>query len=232
LPSGEPFDPSLILFAALAVFVLWRLRSVLGARTDRDSPAASGRFEPRRAAPPAPAPLPGAPPADGAPVLAADRWKGLAEPGGAAWSGLDAIAAADPAFSGKAFVDGARKAYEMIVAAFAKGDRDTLRGLLSKEVFDNFAGEIAGREARGETEETAVVSIDSATVDAASADARALQITIRFVGKLMSARRNSAGEIILGSLDQAERAVDIWTFARDPRSDNPNWKLVATETGQ
>ena len=93
-----------------------------------------------------------------------DRWKGLAEPGGKVWEGLDAIAATDPTFSGKGFVEGARKAYEMIVTAFAKGDRDTLHNLLSKDVFDSFAREIDGREKRGEKAEFALVSIDEAVI--------------------------------------------------------------------
>ena len=93
--------------------------------------------------------------------LPADRWNGVAETGSKAWAGLDAIAATDAAFSGPAFfIEGARKAYEIIVAAFAKGDRDTLRRLLSPDVFDGFAAEISGREARGESVESALVSID------------------------------------------------------------------------
>lgn len=235
MSSGEAFDPTIILFAALAVFVIWKLRSVLGVRTDRETPVA-GRFGPRR--PPgqkAPAAPPGAPPSafaeQASAVPAAERWKGLAEPDSAAWAGLDAVAAADPGFSGSDFLSGARKAYEMIVTAFAKGDRDTLRSLLAKEVFDDFSGEIGGREKRGETVETAIVAIDSATVAAARAGPNKSEITIRFVSKLMTERRDSAGEIIEGGLDRAIRVIDLWTFARDPRSPDPNWKLVATESG-
>jgi predicted lipid-binding transport protein (Tim44 family) len=231
LPTGEPFDPTLILLAALAVFVVWKLRSVLGVRTDRETPA-PGRFGPRRGGP---TPLPGAAPADAAaaaPQATPDRWKGLAEIGGPTWAGLDAIAAADPHFDAKAFVDGARRAYEMVVAAFAKGDRDALRGLLSKEVFGDFASEIARREENGETVETALVAIDNATVDAASATPRSIEITVRFASRLMTARRNRAGEVIEGGLDQTMTVVDLWTFARDPRSNDPNWRLVATRTAR
>ena len=149
----EAFDPSVLIFAALAVFVLWKLRSVLGERNDRGEPTL-GRFQPT-GAPLGGAPLPGAAPISSvAKPLPADRWNGVTETGSKAWAGLDAIAAADTAFSGPAFIEGARKAYEIIVAAFAEGDRDTLRRLLSADVFDGFAAEISGREARGEVVES------------------------------------------------------------------------------
>ncbi|PPD46526.1 MAG: preprotein translocase subunit Tim44 [Methylocystis sp.] len=223
-PTGEAFDPSLIVFAALAIFVVWKLRSVLGVRVDRDAPPA--QFQPRRA-PLGPAPLPGAPPLDETPAARPeDRWKGVVDKSGAAAAGLDAIAAADPRFDGSAFLDGARRAYEMIVGAFAKGDRDTLRPLLAKEVFDGFAGEIARREAAGDTVETAIVSIDSALVEAASAAPRLNEVTVRFAVRLINIRKDKAGETIEGG--NTLPVEELWTFARDPRASDPNWKLVAT----
>jgi predicted lipid-binding transport protein (Tim44 family) len=225
-PTGEPFDPSLIVFAALAIFVVWKLRSVLGMRVDRDGPPPA-QFEPRRAPMGAPAPLPGAAPIDDLPVTRPeDRWKGVVENRAEAIEGLDAIVAADPRFDGRAFIDGARRAYEMIVAAFAKGDRDTLRPLLSKEVFDGFAGEIARREAAGETVETAIVAIDSALVNSARAAPRLNEITVRFAARLMNIRKNKAGETIDGGTTMP--VEELWTFARDPRASDPNWKLVGT----
>lgn len=227
-PNGEPFDPSLIIFAALAVFVIWKLRSILGVRVERDEPPPA-QFEPRRPSPAGATPLPGAAPLDdlaAAKRSAAIRWEGVAEKGGAAWSGLDAIASADPRFDGEAFLDGARRAYDIIVTAFAKGDRDTLRPLLSKEVFDGFAGEIARREEMGETLETAVVAMDSAMVESARAAPRLNEISVRFATRLMSVRRDKAGETIEGG--HTIPVEEVWTFARDPRASDPNWKLVAT----
>jgi predicted lipid-binding transport protein (Tim44 family) len=225
---SESFDPSILVFAALAVFVIWKLRSVLGVRVDRES--AAPRFQ--RMGPIGPQPSPGAASESAAFALSApDRWKGFAEPDSKAWAGLDAIAAADPNFSAKAFLEGARKAYELIVAAFAKGDRDALHNLLAKDVYDSFAREIDAREKRGEKVETALVSLDEASIDDAQAEAGTNRITVRFVSQLISARRNRAGEIIDGNLDKAARIVDLWTFARNPRSRDPNWKLVATESG-
>ncbi|MBM3550173.1 MAG: Tim44 domain-containing protein [Alphaproteobacteria bacterium] len=225
--TGDLFDPTLIVFAALAVFVIWKLRSVLGMRVDRDTPPA--RFAPRPAAPAAVAPVQSAAPvAAAARPSGAERWEGVAEKGVAsAWSGLDAIAASDPSFDGKAFLSGARRAYELIVTAFAKGDRETLKPLLSQDVFDGFSAEIARREQQGETMETAVVAIDSSTVDAARAIAGRNEVTVRFVARLMSERRDRAGETIDGG--QTRRVIERWTFARDPKAGDPNWKLVATQ---
>lgn len=227
--SGDLFDPTLIAFAALAVFVIWKLRSVLGMRVDRDTPPPA-RFAPRPAAPAAVAPLPSSAPPTEAPARpnGAERWEGVAEKGvAAAWSGLDAVAASDPNFDGKAFLSGGRRAYELIVTAFAKGDRETLKPLLSQEVFDGFSAEIARREQQGETMETAVVAIDSATVDAARAIAGRNEVTVRFVARLTSVRRDRAGETI--DSGQTRKVVERWTFARDPKAGDPNWKLVATQ---
>lgn len=227
--SGDLFDPSLIVFAVLAVFVIWKLRSVLGMRVDRES-RPPARFAPRRPAPAAVAPAPGAAPVSEAPAppSGAERWEGVAEKGVAsAWSGLDAVAASDPHFDGKAFLNGARRAYELIVTAFAKGNRETLKPLLSQDVFNGFSAEIARREQQGETMETAVVAIDAATVDAARVSAGRNEVTVRFVARLMSVRRDRAGETIDG--EQTRKVVERWTFARDPKANDPNWKLVATQ---
>lgn len=223
----DDFDPSLLLFAALAVFVLWKLRSVLGERTERDFRAPSRMTQPGGAF--RPHPPTGAAPAAGARPASEDRWKGLTETGSKAWAGLDAIAAVDPGFSGPAFIEGARKAYEIIVKAFAKGDHETLQRLLSREVFERFAAEIDAREARGETAETTIVSIDQATVDDAAAMPQNATITVRFASKLITTRRNRQGAVIDGGSDQAA-IIDLWTFARNPQSRDPNWKLVATTT--
>jgi predicted lipid-binding transport protein (Tim44 family) len=223
----QAFDPSILVFAAIAVFVLWKLHSVLGMRSERDAPAPPrNRFSPpqggffrgrQQAAPPAPA------------AQDAERWTGLAEQGSKAWAGLDAIAASDPSFTRERFVDGARKAYEMIVWAFAKGDRDTLRRLLSPEVYDNFAREIASREAKGESVETAVVSMDDTRVEDARSEQGVNNVTLRFAVKLLTTRRDREGQIVEGG-EQPVSVVDLWTFARAPASRDPNWKLVATES--
>jgi predicted lipid-binding transport protein (Tim44 family) len=226
LPANEAFDPSILVLAALAAFVVWKLWSVLGVRTDRENSTTGGGFTgPGRRigmAPPAPGFGSGAP--------AEPRWDGLAEPGSKGWRGLDAIIAADCRFDAANFVEGAKKAYEMVVEAFAKGDREMLRNLLSNEVYDSFGKEIAARESRKETAEARVVSIESAQVEDAQVERGKAQIALRFTVKLISVRRDAAGRVIDGDPEQPVEIVDLWTFARDIASRDPNWKLVATET--
>jgi predicted lipid-binding transport protein (Tim44 family) len=241
------FDIYTIIFLALAVFIFLRLRSVLGQRTGRERPpydpysAREARrpvadkvvtLPPRPAAPAAPADAVTTRPIETPPTQPADRWKDVAEAGSAVASGLDAIVAAEPDFDAKHFVTGARTAYEMIVTAFAEGDRRQLRNLLSREVYDGFDAAIGERERRGETAESRFVSIDGSTITAAELRARTAQITVRFVSKLVSATRDRSGTVIDGSADKVSDVTDVWTFARDVSSRDPNWKVVATEAGQ
>ncbi len=172
-------------------------------------------------------------PVEAAPAPAAERWKDIAESGSAVAAGLDAIVGADPDFDAKHFITGARTAYEMIVTAFAGGDRKQLRNLLSREVFDGFDAAITERERRSETVETRFVSIDASTITAAELRNRSTaQITVRFVSKLVSATRDRAGTVIDGNAEKVTDVTDVWTFARDIASRDPNWKVIATEAGQ
>jgi predicted lipid-binding transport protein (Tim44 family) len=236
------FDIYTIIFLALAVFIFFRLRSVLGQRTGRERPP----YDPYSArdavrSPPASekiVTLPQRPtepavnrPAEPAPP-AADRWKDVAESGSSVAAGLDAIAGADPSFDAKHFIAGARAAYEMIVTAFAEGDRRQLRNLLSREVYDGFDAAISERERRGETAESRFVSVDGSTVTAAELRARTAQITLRFVSKLISVTRGRTGDVIDGNAEKVTDVTDVWTFAREVSSRDPNWKVVATEAGQ
>ena len=232
------FDPSILIFAVLAVFVLYKLRSVLGTRTGAERPPREGV---RGAAPPPPtagesnvirlpgatisqpaAPTPAAPPAD--------RWKTFAVE--KAWPGLDAIAAASPGgvFAVADFIAGAGSAYEMIVLAFASGDVATLRRLLEKEVFESFEASIRAREAAGRKVETTFVSLDRAMIDDAQLRGPVAQISVRFLSKLVTATRDKSGAVVEGSSDKTIDMVDLWTFARPVASRDPNWKLIATET--
>lgn len=232
------FDIYTIIFLALAVFIFLRLRSVLGQRTGRERPP----YDPYSARDAVRTPgndkvvaLPGRPaPANPAPeaVPIADRWKGVAEAGSPTASGLDAIIAQDRSFDAKHFLTGARAAYEMIVTAFAAGDRRALKNLLSREVYDGFENAIRERESRGEAAETRFVSIDKSDVTGAELRARTAQITVRFVSQLVSVTRDRSGAVIEGSPDKVTDVTDVWTFARDLSSRDPNWKLVATEAGQ
>ena len=241
----DSFDMTTIVFALLAAFVVWKLRSVLGTRNGAEKPPsnpfasrAPGRFLRARRGDADSGdsgnrviPLPGAaePPVAVAPAKE-DRWKPNAEPGSKAWVGLDAIAAADPAFAIKPFAEGAKSAYEMIVTAFAEGNREVLRNLLSPEVFESFAAALAEREKRGEKVTTTFVSIDKVVVDDAGLNGRTAEIKIHFTAQMITATRDQAGTVIDGSPDKVVQIDDIWTFSRDIRSRDPNWKLAATET--
>ncbi|MXQ11840.1 Tim44/TimA family putative adaptor protein [Microvirga makkahensis] len=238
----DSFDITTLIFIVLAIFVIWRLRSVLGQKTGSEQPP----FDPlsRRDAPLRPGnaasetdhnvvrlPGPnGARPA--AESQTAERWKGFAEPGTPTAAALDSIARAEPGFDPSDFLEGAKSAYEMIVTAFAVGDRKTLKDLLSREVYEGFERAITEREQRGERVETTFVSIDKAEMAGAEVHGRTAQVIVRFVSQLITVTRDASGTVVDGSPDQVAEVTDVWTFARQLGSRDPNWQLVATEAGQ
>lgn len=235
------FDPFNLLLLAVAAVVLWRLRSVLGTRTgnerppfdpfgskpNKDGPAAEPangnvlRF-PREDGEDAAKPRPDDEPAK--PV-----WHGLAEEGSAVAKGLEEIAGADRNFAPQSFIEGGKLAYEMIVEAFARGDKQALKPLLSREVFEGFVQAIDQREARGEKVDQRFVGINKASIVGASLKARKARVTLRFVSELISATLSKSGEVIDGDPREIRENNDVWTFERDTTSRDPNWKLVATE---
>ena len=237
------FDITTLVFLALAVFVAWKLRSVLGQKTGHEQPP-KDPFVRRETPPMRPdqgqAPdkrdnvirLPGAandPAAAATPV--AERWKDIAPPDSPVSNGIEAIVRQEPDFDPQAFVGGAKSAYETIVTAFARGDRKTLKTLLAKEVYEGFEQAITEREKRGEKAESNFVSIDKADLTAVELKGKAAQVTVAFVSQLISVTRDAQGNIVDGSADQVSEVNDIWTFARQLGSRDPNWLLVATEAG-
>ncbi|MDB5523503.1 MAG: Import inner rane translocase subunit Tim44 [Rhizobium sp.] len=137
---------------------------------------------------------------------------------------------ADPTFSPRQFADGARAAYEMIVMAFAEGDRKALKSLLSNDVYEGFNTAINEREKAGEKVKSTFVGIEKAEMTGATIDSTEVTITMKIVSQLISATYNSAGEIIDGNAETVGEVKDQWTFARDTRSRDPNWKLVSTQS--
>ena len=236
----ETIDITTIIFLALAVFVIWRLRSVLGQKTGHEKPPVDPfRREPSQAprGPVRPAGdgdnvvrLPGGQ-AERAPV-SPDRWKGIALPDSPVARGLDEIVRQEPAFNAREFIEGAKMAYEMVVTAFAAGDRKALKSLLSKEVFEGFDQAITEREKRGEKVETTFVSIDKAEIIAVDVKSKVAQITLRVLSELITATRDASGQVVDGSPEAVVDVTDVWTFARTLGSRDPNWQLVATEAGQ
>jgi predicted lipid-binding transport protein (Tim44 family) len=237
----EPFDITTIIFALLAIFVVWKLSSVLGMRTGHEKPPSDPFVrrpgdEVRRDAPVADGNvirLPGAAnddrrTPDQKPAADANRWAGFAEPATPLWNELQALA--DPNFDPKHFLEGAKAAYEMIINAFAAGNKTVLQNLVAPDVFASFEKAISDRDERGDKVETTLVSIDQAGLDHVHMQGNLAQVAVLFSVKLITATRNKAGEIVEGSADKVVDVNDLWSFARDVGSRDPNWKLVATET--
>lgn len=114
--------------------------------------------------------------------------------------------------------------------AFADGDRKTLKGLLSREVYEGFEAAIAEREAKGEVVKSTFVGIDKADIVHAEIKDAEENITVRIISQLISATYDKQGKLVDGDADSVAEVNDLWTFARDIRSRDPNWKLIATES--
>lgn len=224
-----------LFFLVAAVLIFFQLRSVLGRRTGNEKPPAD-QFGGQDAA--------RTPASDDSKVVTLPRRDqtddeerftdidAVAKPGTPANDGLRQISRSDATFNAREFINGVRLAYEMIVMAFADGDRKTLKGLLSKEVYDGFEAAIADREGRGDVIKSTFVGIDKADVTQAAVKDTEAQITVRIVSQLISATYDKAGQLIDGDRETVAEVIDIWTFARDTRSRDPNWKLIATESEQ
>lgn len=144
--------------------------------------------------------------------------------------GMRAIAAADRDFDPEEFISGARIAFEYILNAYASGDSKSLKPLLSAEVFANFDASIRDREEVGHTMEETLVGIGKAELVEADLDGRTALITVKFVSDQVHAIYDREGEIIEGDQNKIVNVTDFWTFARDTRSRDPNWSLVATRS--
>jgi predicted lipid-binding transport protein (Tim44 family) len=210
----------IILFAMIAGFLVLRLRSVLGRRTGNER---RRELFMRRAAP-APEKLASLAEPDKRPARQGDESPGSDEP----VEGLNRIRRADPNFDPAHFVEGARSAFAMIVEGFARGEKDTLRPLLSKEVFQRFATAIDERAAAKETLETRIERLDSVEIAEADLLGRTAQITLKLVSHQINVTRAMDGSIVDGDPTNPVEKSDYWTFARDTRSSDPNWILVAT----
>jgi predicted lipid-binding transport protein (Tim44 family) len=233
------FDIVTLLFLVIAVVIFLRLRSVLGRRTGNERPP---RYDPYSAPDASGKPvrdnivtLPRAEPARAPDELDeatfAKRLKDVAVEGSDVAKKLQVVAQVDRSFDPKHFMAGARAAYEMIVTSFAEGDRKTLKQLLARDVFDSFSTALSERERNGETVEFKFVGISSAEVIDAEVAGKTASITVKFVSDLITATRNREGAVIDGDPSQIRDVTDIWTFARDVSSRDPNWRLVATSSG-
>jgi predicted lipid-binding transport protein (Tim44 family) len=141
------------------------------------------------------------------------------------------IAAADSKFNLAQFLEGARGAYRMVLEAFWKGDRETLRELCDDDVYAGFVAAIDAREAAGETTDNALIRIEETRIHSASLDGRMARIALLFVADLAAVTRDKDGAVIAGSLDDAIESRDVWTFSRNVSARDPNWLLDETDEG-
>lgn len=212
----------LLVLAGIAIFLVLRLRNVLGSREGFEKPQAPApgvtREQARR----------DFEVIDGGPDL--DITDHVDE-GSASARAFAAMKRVEPSFTVADFIGGARGAYEMILMGFERGDIEELQLFLSAEVFDTFAEVVAARKAQGLTIEAEFVGVREIAVQSARFDEHTneAEITIRYVGELTSVVKDAEGAVIEGSPTAVKRQKDVWTYARQMGSDNPNWQLVATD---
>ena len=204
----------LIIFAGLAAIVLYQLYSVLGRRVGRqpEDQAAEAAAE------------------AAAPAIRAGNQTGLAaeEADGVALSGLAAVKARDPSFDVGRFLGGARGAYEMIVKAYAAGDRAQLRDLLGPSVMAAFDTGIAQREAEDRTETVEFMHPPRADLEKAEVTSSDMaRVTVRFLAEFRSRTKGAEGEGV-----DDRRTAELWTFERSLKSRDPNWLLVHVDAAE
>ncbi|MCH8188174.1 MAG: Tim44 domain-containing protein [Proteobacteria bacterium] len=251
---GEGFQFfEILLFAGVAVFIILRLRRVLGRRQGQERPPAKSFIDrtarqkdddnvvslPDRSSDDAPEDAgPAVQDATAQDATAQDstaqdstaRDSVDEEPENDLAVGIADIRASDTSFDPENLLQGARTAYDMVLTSFASGDTDTLRALLDDDVYDDFQRAIVDRDSRKETLETTVVAIKSADLIEAATRGRLAEVTVKFVSELVNVTRDANNEVLSGDPRSVQEITDFWTFLRDMRSNDPNWKLIATRT--
>ncbi|MDF1728983.1 MAG: Tim44/TimA family putative adaptor protein [Sulfitobacter sp.] len=211
----------LLVLAGIAVFLILRLRNVLGTREGYEKPPVTD-------ARPAARNKPAFEVIEGGPDL--DITDHVPEDSDAhkALAGMKRL---EPSFGVSDFLGGARGAYEMIVMGYERGDLAEIQPFLSEEIYDSFVDGVAAREDNGLTIEANFIGVrEMELVDATlDPDTNEAELTVRFVAELTSAVRDRGGDIIEGSLTEVKRQKDTWVFARIMGSDDPNWLLVSTD---
>lgn len=232
MQTGLPID--ILIFAAIAAYLVFRLRNVLGRRDghqggyhdpfDRKETSDRGREDARM----------DSQDPDGKDTVATPFLDGSDQRDekeeGPVLAGLRDIRARDPGFDPDQFLEGACQAFELILRAYAGGDTATLKPLLSTEVCGNFIRAIRDREQAGEVLEDTLIGIDNASLQEAYVDGHTAFVIVRFVSQQINATRGENGDIVDGDPDQPLSVSDCWTFSRDTRSGDPNWVLVATQS--
>lgn len=213
--GGFPLD--LILLGMIAAFLVLRLRSILGRRTG---------FERPQMRPSGEGPVIDGEPAPEPPPQPARALPDPASPPGQALARMRGVA---PDFDAARFLDGAEAAFRIIVTAFAAGQRDKLRPLLSEDSYRAFDTAIAARETAGETQRTEIRGISAAIIEAADLRGTIADITVRFVSDQVNLTLGHDGNPVTGT-DAVTELVDQWTFERDLTSPDPTWRLVSARS--
>jgi predicted lipid-binding transport protein (Tim44 family) len=218
----------ILVLGVVAVAAVLMLRSVLGKKTGNEENRARSRRRPERETSGrenAPGPL-------GEPVNPqVSSIDEFAAPGSPLAQALTEIQLADSSFDPGTFMGGARAAYEVIIGAFASGDKKALQPLLSDEVFKSFAAVVDDRAGRKETIEQTFIGVNSTKVSGAALTDKIAEITVNFVSELISVTKNADGAVIEGGPNHVFKVTDIWTFSRDTKSSDPNWRVSATVSG-
>ncbi|WP_319533360.1 Tim44/TimA family putative adaptor protein [uncultured Cohaesibacter sp.] len=238
----ESFDFITIIFLVIAVVLFMRLRDVLGTRTGNERDPYDPYSEPDKSREKkAPEPddvgdnvisLPERPVSSDSEDEKAKRLEKIAPEGSSLNAALTQLMSLDKNFDPEGFVAGARVAYEMIVTAYAQGDRKTLKKLLAADVFNGFSQALDEREAQKLRVEFTFIGINKSSIVEAEVEGKEAQITVRFVSSITSCTKDEIGHVIEGDPNAIDEVTDIWTFSRDITSRNPNWKLIGTESAQ
>ena len=221
-------DPLNLILLAIAVIVAWRLWSVLGSRTGLEKPPIVLTPQSNEVNRPTPVEVP----SEGdvmAPEPSRPVWEGVATEGSTLAIGLESIASRTKGFDVPSFVRGAGVAYEMVLEAFAKADKPTLKPLLSKELYESFAREIDARAAKGQNQQFQFVGVKSAEIKQATLQGNRAQLDVAFAADMISATLDKAGTVVDGDTQAIRTVTDLWTFERDVTARDPNWKLIATD---
>lgn len=208
----------IVVLAMVAGFLALRLYAVLGKRTGHEQPLAPVEEHPHTTGGAAftPPSRPVAVPSDT-----------VFEESAAA--GVRSIIAAEPSFDVARFTEGAKAAYRLILEAYWRGEAGALNGLTSDDVRRAFADSIAERSTAGHVLDNRLVTIEKAVIVAASVTGKLAEITVRFDADIAAVTRDADGTVVAGSLTDAVPTVDVWTFARTLKSDDPNWILTDTD---
>ncbi len=216
------FPIDLVLFGMIAAFLVLRLRSILGRRT--------GFERPQQPYQPPAGPTAAGPVIDGhAEPVHPPTHRTVPEPVSALGQTLARMQAVDRSFDPAGFLDGAEKAFRLIVTAFASGDRTTLRSLLADDTYRAFEQAIAAREAAGQQQVSEIRAVPGASIEAAELNGTVAHVTVKFVSDQISLTRDQAGNPVAGT-DAVTEITDLWTFERDLSAQDPTWRLVAARS--